>query len=66
MTGMVRRLLKNSDKSLNQIMRESGVDKAALSRIISGQRGCTIETAERLLHYFGYQVEIRKRKKAKL
>jgi len=52
---MLRKRIKNSGKSLNQIGRETGVDKAALSRIMQGG-SCKVETADILLKYFGLEV----------
>ncbi len=58
----IRKQIKNSDKSLNHIGRKTGIDKAALSRIMNGG-SCKAETLEVLLNHFGY--EIRKKKTAK-
>ena len=58
----IRTHLKTSNKSLNQIGRETGVDKAALSSIMNGG-SCKAETLEVLLNHFGY--EIRKKKTVK-
>jgi DNA transposition AAA+ family ATPase len=55
----IRKQIKTSGKSLNQIDRDTGIDKAALSRIMNGG-SCKAETLEVLLNYFGY--EIRKKK----
>ncbi len=55
----IRKQIKASGKSLNQIGRETSIDKAALSRIMNGG-SCKAETLEVLLNHFGY--EIRKRK----
>lgn len=58
----IRKQIKTSSKSLNQIGRETGIDKAALSRIMNGG-SCKAETLEVLLNHFGY--EIRKKKTTK-
>jgi hypothetical protein len=55
----IRNRIGKSDKSLNQISRDTAIDKAALSRIMKGG-SCKAETLEKLLDYFGY--EIRKKK----
>ena len=52
---MLRKRIKTSDQSLNQIGRDSGVDKAALSRIMHGG-GCKVETVDSLFKYFGLEV----------
>lgn len=58
----IRKQIKTSGKSLNQLGRETGIDKAALSRIMNGG-SCKAETLEVLLNYFGY--ELRKKKKGR-
>lgn len=58
----IRKQIKTSGKSLNQIGRDTGIDKATLSRIMNGG-SCKAETLEVLLNHFGY--EIRKKKTAK-
>jgi len=58
----IRKQIKTSGKSLNQIDRDTGIDKAALSRIMNGG-SCKAETLEVLLKHFGY--EIRKKKTTK-
>jgi hypothetical protein len=58
----IRKQIMTSSKSLNQIGKETGIDKAALSRIMNGG-SCRAETLEVLLNHFGY--EIRKKKTAK-
>ncbi len=55
----IRKQIKTSVKSLNQIDRDTGIDKAALRRIMNGG-SCKAATLEVLLNYFGY--EIRKKK----
>ena len=51
----IRKRIKASGKSLNQIDRETGVDKAALCRIMQGG-SCKAETVDKLLKYFGLTV----------
>jgi len=58
----IRKRIEKSGKSLNQIGRDTGIDKAALSRIMNGG-SCKVETADKLLKYFG--LTITKRKKAR-
>jgi transcriptional regulator with XRE-family HTH domain len=60
---LLRTQIKTCGKSLNQIGRETGIDKAALSRITRGG-SCKTETAETLLKYFGFEI-VRKKDKAK-
>jgi transcriptional regulator with XRE-family HTH domain len=51
----IRKRIEKSGKSLNQIGRETGIDKAALSRIMHGG-SCKVETADILLKYFGLEL----------
>ena len=51
----IRKKIKTSGQSLNQIGEISGVDKAALSRIMHGG-SCKVETAERLLKHLGFKL----------
>ena len=58
----IRKQIKNSGKSLNQIDRDTGIDKAALSRIMNGG-SCKVETADILFKYFRLEVVFKKIKK---
>ncbi len=57
----IRKRIKTSGKSLNQIGRETGIDKAALSRIMRGG-SCKVETADILLKHFGLKLTAVKKK----
>ena len=52
----IRKRIKASGKSLNQLGRETGIDKAALSRIMRGG-SCKVETADILLKHFGFAMK---------
>jgi hypothetical protein len=52
----IRKRIKTSGKSLNQIGRETGIDKAALCRIMQGG-SCKVETADILLKHFGFELK---------
>jgi len=58
----IRKRIKTSGKSMNQIGRETGIDKAALCRIMQGG-SCKAETLDVLLKYFGLKLVADKRKK---
>ncbi|MBW8040541.1 MAG: helix-turn-helix transcriptional regulator [Planctomycetes bacterium] len=60
----IRKQIKTSGKSLNQIGRDTGVDKAALSRIMNGG-SCKAETADILLKYFGLTIAKKRKGKAR-
>lgn len=52
----IRKQIKTSGKSLSQIGRDTGVDKAALSRIMNGG-SCKVETVDILLKYFKFEIK---------
>ena len=54
-TELLRKQIRSCGKSLNQISRENGVNKAVLSRIMHGG-GCKDDTADTLLKYFGFEI----------
>jgi len=56
----IRKRIKTSGKSMNQIGRETGIDKAALCRIMQGG-SCKVETADILLKYFGLELKAKKK-----
>lgn len=55
----IKRAILASDKSRYRIARESGVSQAALSRLMSGERGLSIEAAERLAEALDLQIEVK-------
>lgn len=59
----IERTMK-SGKSLNQICRDTGIDKAALSRIMQGG-SCKVETADILFKYFGLRISKKPKRKRK-
>ena len=60
----IRKRIEKSGKSLNQIGRDTGIDKAALSRIMQGG-SCKVETADILFEYFGLTVAKKGKKKVR-
>lgn len=61
----IRKRIKTSGKSLNQLGRETGIDKAALSRIMNGG-DCKTVTADILLKYFGLELKPKKKKAGRI
>jgi transcriptional regulator with XRE-family HTH domain len=57
---LIRKEIEKSEKSRYRIALETGIDKAQLSRILHGKT-IMLETAEILLHYFGYTIVKRRR-----
>ena len=60
----IRRQIKKSSKSRYQISKETGIDEAALCRIMQGG-SCKAETADTLLYYFGLTITKKKNKKSR-
>ncbi|MHC4623682.1 MAG: hypothetical protein ACYS4W_07235 [Planctomycetota bacterium] len=52
-------------KSRYQISKETGIDEAALCRIMQGG-SCKVETADILLSYFGFELVQKKNKDKKV
>ena len=51
----IRKQIERSGKSRYRISRETGIDEAALCRIMQGG-SCKVETADKLLKYFGLTI----------
>jgi hypothetical protein len=60
---LIRKHIKTCGKSRYLISKETGIDPAALCRIMQG-RHCTTETADILFKYFG--IELLETKKGKV
>lgn len=58
----IREKIKTSGKSLNQISRDTGIDAAALCRIMHGG-SCKVETADILFKYFGIELKAKDKKR---
>ena len=58
---LIRKQIETCGKSRYRISKDTGIDKAALSRIMKGG-SCKAETADILLKYFGLEVKPKKKK----
>jgi transcriptional regulator with XRE-family HTH domain len=56
LSDQLRRAVRYSGHSQYQIAKEAGIDKAALSRFMAGQRGLTTPSLDRLTEYLGMQL----------
>lgn len=71
MMGMTRILdaiceaIEASDKTRYRIAKDIGISQAHLSRLMSGERGLSIDTLERLADYLGLEITIRHRRRQK-
>ena len=59
----IRRAVEASGKSRYSIAKESGVAESQLSRLMSGERGLSVETVERLADCLGLEILIRPRRR---
>ena len=58
----IRKHIKSCGKTRYRIAKETGIDKAALCRVMQGG-SCKAETADILLEYFGFELVAKKGKK---
>jgi len=61
---MLRKQIKTCGKSRYQISKDTGIDQAALCRIIQGG-SCKVETVDILLRYFGLEIKPKRKKHKK-
>ena len=59
----IRNAVNESNLSQYKIAKDTGLDKAQLSRLMSGERGLSIDSAEKLVDYLGLEISIRRRRK---
>ena len=59
---ILRKEIKSCGKSRYKISKDTGIDNAALCRIMQGG-GCMVETADTLLKYFGFKLVKKESKK---
>jgi DNA transposition AAA+ family ATPase len=57
----IRKHIEKCGKSRYQISKETGIDEAALCRIMQGG-SCKVETADILLKYFGLELKPKKKR----
>jgi transcriptional regulator with XRE-family HTH domain len=60
-SDQVRRAIEASGKSRYRICKEAGIDKAAMSRFMSGERGLTLRVLDRLAEYLGLELVSRQK-----
>ena len=57
--------IEASDKTRYRIAKDIGISQAHLSRLMSGERGLSIDTLERLADYLGLEIVIRPKRRRK-
>jgi len=65
MIEQIRRALEASGKTRYRISQESGISQGQLSRLVSGERGLTVDTLERLAECLGLEITIRPKRRKK-
>jgi hypothetical protein len=60
----IRKQIERSKNSRYRISQETGIDEAALCRIMQGG-SCKVETADKLLKYFGLTIASKGKKRGK-
>jgi len=58
----IAKAIAESGKTRYQIYRDTGIDQTVLFRIVHGQGGCEIETADKLCKYLGLELKPRQKK----
>ena len=53
---VVRDAIRRDNRSITRLARDAGVSQSQVSRFVSGQRGVTINTMERLLDSLGLEL----------
>ena len=54
-----------SDQSRYRIAQETGIPESALSRLMSGERGLSVESVETLADYLGLEITIKPKRRKK-
>jgi transcriptional regulator with XRE-family HTH domain len=62
-SDQIRAAIKSADVTRYRIELETGIDKATLSRFMSGKGGMSVETLDKLGEYLGLEVTKTKKKR---
>ena len=65
LTNAIAEAVRGSDQTLYAIAKGAGVARSQLSRLLSGERGLSTDTIERLADYLGLQITIEPKAAAK-
>lgn len=55
----IRRTIRNSEQTRYRIAKESGMSQGQLSRLMTGERGLSVESIELLAEYLGLEILVR-------
>lgn len=59
----IRQLIEDSGQTRYAIAKATGVSESQLSRLMAGTAGLSIESAQLLLDYLGYEIHVKKKRK---
>jgi len=60
----IRELIEGSGESRYAISQQTGISQSQLSKVMAGKAGLSIEAAELLLDHLGYEIVVKKKRKA--
>ena len=63
LTDQLRKAIRDSGLSQYRIGKDCDIDKAAMSRFMSGERGLSLKSIDRVAEYLGLELVRRKRKR---
>jgi plasmid maintenance system antidote protein VapI len=58
---VVKDAIRRDNRSLTRLARDAGVSQSQVSRFVTGERGVTIDTMERLLGTLGLELRLLRR-----
>ena len=59
----IREAIEASDKTRYRIAKDTGISQPQLSRLMSGERGLSIDALERLADYLGLEIVMRPKRR---
>ena len=66
LAGQLRKAITDSGLTPYRIAADAGVDRAAMTRFVNGDRGLTLSTASRIAEYLGLELRPASKRKAKV
>jgi transcriptional regulator with XRE-family HTH domain len=61
----IKAALESCGESRAQVARGSGVAESQLSRLVTGERGLSMDSAEKLADYMGLEIVVRPKRRRK-
>ena len=63
--GAIKAAINASDQNRHRIAQDTGISESALSRLMSGERGLSVESVEILADYLGLEISIKPKRRRK-